>query len=339
MFFKKVFNKALTFFVCISYILRMRYLRVKNKTQRYYIKKIILIIIFIFISSNELFSLASISVATRELKAMDKIAKQQVEIEKAKEQLQKNRELIDAVRGNMLDKVKKLKQEFLEKQEGILDKEIVVADVNSADPRIEDEDGFKQNPENPALYYACLYGYVEIVKELLEWPEIKVDLKNIYGKTPLMAAVLKERDILDETGKLYDSDQVDSIYIEIIELLLTKANVNEKDKTGKTALHIASFECFPDVAALLLKNGANIEEVDQNENTVLHAAIACKYSIDQFSELGLINLNKIVTMFLEKGVDPMQKDRHGIDVLTLCKNLEMIEIKELIENYLEENSA
>lgn len=60
----------------------------------------------------------------------------------------------------------------------------------------------------------------------------------------------------------------------IKELLQGGANINEKDIAGMTPLHIASKRGSTDIVKILLQNGANIDEKDNDGGTALHWAFS-----------------------------------------------------------------
>ncbi len=62
---------------------------------------------------------------------------------------------------------------------------------------------------------------------------------------------------------------------EIVKVLLEhpKVHVDDKDNSGKTALHLACSEGHSKVCQLLLKFGADIEAVTADKMTPLHNAI------------------------------------------------------------------
>jgi len=86
-------------------------------------------------------------------------------------------------------------------------------------------------------------GNTELAK-LLIVHNVDFNIKNAYGKTPLMIASMKG-------------------YIEIVELLLKNkadssgVDVNAVDSNGKSALAYAQENCKGFIAELLVKHGAN----------------------------------------------------------------------------------
>jgi len=57
------------------------------------------------------------------------------------------------------------------------------------------------------------------------------------------------------------------------DLIKRGANVNIKDKDGKTPLHIAVENNYEDIVKVLIQNNADVNIKDNNGNTPLHIAI------------------------------------------------------------------
>ncbi|MEM7184992.1 MAG: ankyrin repeat domain-containing protein, partial [Spirochaetota bacterium] len=92
---------------------------------------------------------------------------------------------------------------------------------------------------------------------------------------------------------------------EIISYLFKErgANVNVRDKLGRTPLHYAvDSENMKIISYLLEKQKANVNVKDREGNSPLHAAVSQG------------NL-KIVTYLLSKGADPNEKDSNGNNLL------------------------
>ncbi|KAK6501366.1 hypothetical protein TWF481_009208 [Arthrobotrys musiformis] len=75
----------------------------------------------------------------------------------------------------------------------------------------------------------------------------------------ILSKDLKDTD-LETEQKLMRASQHG--YLEIARLLIKRANVNAKDEGGKTALHYAAENGYVNVVQLLIEHGANIEEQD-----------------------------------------------------------------------------
>ncbi|KAL9119276.1 MAG: hypothetical protein Q9187_004168 [Circinaria calcarea] len=117
---------------------------------------------------------------------------------------------------------------------------------------VDIEDEYSRTP----LHLATAEASVEIVELLLAWKP-RVDVKEkIYEHTPLhLAASIGSMDIT--------------------RLALERAaDVNAKDKNGRTALHLAAKNGLVSVSKLLLDHGAEIESKDRHGQTPLHLAAA-----------------------------------------------------------------
>ncbi|AZN41585.1 ankyrin repeat domain-containing protein [Paenibacillus albus] len=118
--------------------------------------------------------------------------------------------------------------------------------------------GIHTEDRNP-INYASANGLLEVVKVLLEYkPNMK--LLNIYGGTPLIPAC--------EQG-----------YYEVAKILLEKTDVavNHINELGYTALYEVTFhpnrgETYTDITNLLIKHGADINIKDKNGKTPLEIA-------------------------------------------------------------------
>lgn len=59
-------------------------------------------------------------------------------------------------------------------------------------------------------------------------------------------------------------------HFEIVKLLVeNKANINNKDKDGKSAIILASEKGYLDILKYLVKNGANVNDKSNCKDTVL----------------------------------------------------------------------
>jgi hypothetical protein len=104
------------------------------------------------------------------------------------------------------------------------------------------------------LHHCAENGLTTSVKRLLSIRNINVNVKDVYGITPLHWAV--------ETG-----------HIEIARLLLQSgAEVNAKGNGGSTPLHSAETYGDVDILHLLVENGADLESQDNAGMRALHFA-------------------------------------------------------------------
>lgn len=104
------------------------------------------------------------------------------------------------------------------------------------------------------------------------------DLDNFIERHPYEMAIRYDSGLTPLLMVVRDShiDYV-STFVEKI-LALPRMNVNEKDKKGRTALHIASWRGLDNVAKSLLAAGAKIDACDNDNATALHLAVMQKHS-------------------------------------------------------------
>jgi len=113
-----------------------------------------------------------------------------------------------------------------------------------------------------ALNLACLDGNAESVRQLLELPDIDVNIANANGTTPL-------HQVCQQPDRL-----------ELVRLLIgsNKADINAVTATGQTPLHEASSKGSVDKVQELLKRcDIDVNAADNEGNTALHFAIGQGY--------------------------------------------------------------
>ena len=134
------------------------------------------------------------------------------------------------------------------------------------DVNLQDKDGWT------AIMRASRWGYTEIVKLLLERPEIEINLQTSSGSTALMMASY-------------------SGHIEIVQLLLERPenDINLQTKRGETALIWASYYGYTEVVKLLLER----PEIDVNlQDKDGSTALTCILKSDKTmrEKIGVIEL-------------------------------------------------
>ena len=110
-------------------------------------------------------------------------------------------------------------------------------------------------------------GNVEIVKELLELPNILLDCPDTQGRTPLHAAAWGKYG-----GRiLRKSSDIGEDSPELVDLLLTKGlDPNAPDENGMSPLSIACGTGATGCIQLLIDGGADINQTDKDGVTPLH---------------------------------------------------------------------
>jgi hypothetical protein len=105
------------------------------------------------------------------------------------------------------------------------------------------------------LHHCAMNGLTSSVKRLLSFRNINVNVKDVYGMTPLHEAAING-------------------HVEIVRLLLQNgADVNSKSNIGMTTLHFAAINGHVDILHLLVENGADLEAQNNDGWRALHYAV------------------------------------------------------------------
>lgn len=106
-------------------------------------------------------------------------------------------------------------------------------------------------------------------------------------------------------------------------LLKNGADIEAKDKFGRTALVYAATSGLTGMVDLLLNNGAAVDAIDENGETALMLAAA-------------VGHKEMVEFLLEKGADLNKKNNDGKTILTILSQLsKKSEITKLLEQWPE----
>jgi ankyrin repeat protein len=119
--------------------------------------------------------------------------------------------------------------------------------------RANPNDRGKSNGWTP-LHAAALYEHVEVSRLLLQY-KADVYAHDDIGRTPLRVAV-----------------QYEHVNVLVARLLLEHGDVNARDNSRDTSLHLASDRGHLDVARLLVEHGANIDAEDDKCRTAFQVA-------------------------------------------------------------------
>jgi ankyrin repeat protein len=157
------------------------------------------------------------------------------------------------------------------------------------------------------LYIPIKYGYIEIIKKLLEYDKDNIGIFLLNGK---------------------DSQSLFPIHYAIkfknypiYELLLETSKVTIIDSGGNTLLHLTTLSKKVNyLKALLLKN-ININSINRNNESALH--IACTYDLNNFIEILLerkidINIQEMCYGFTAIFIALLNNNTDG--VLLMMKN-------------------
>jgi len=132
---------------------------------------------------------------------------------------------------------------------------------------------------------------------------------GLFSKTPEIIKVIKAND-LEQFKVLYQS-QDDPMYkgqpllvhacesVDITKFLLSQdVDVNHVGKDGWTAIHVASFNDYPNVVKLLISAGADINAQSSLGETPLHVA-----AVEDCAE--------VIQILIDNGADPHIENMYG----------------------------
>jgi ankyrin repeat protein len=179
--------------------------------------------------------------------------------------------------------------------------EIVKALLNNPEIQVNNTNKNK----NTALIFAAQKGYTEIVEELLKHPEIQVNNTNIDGDTALMWAA--------QTG-----------YTEIVRLLLNFPGINVNRENNKTdnALIFAANKGYTEIVRLLLAH----PEININHRT--------KYGGTAIMWAAINGNTKMVRLLLARPeIQVNHAERRGMTSLMWAANKGYIEIVKLLLDF------
>ena len=121
---------------------------------------------------------------------------------------------------------------------------------------------YQGDAEYTSLHLACKYGYLDILKILLNNKEINLNLQNTFDMTPLILAA-------------------SNCKIEIVDYLIKdkRLNLNETDYDGENILQLSFYFFDYDIIIKLIQdNRLNINHQNYYGDTLLHIICSYKYS-------------------------------------------------------------
>ena len=181
--------------------------------------------------------------------------------------------------------------------------------------------GLKEHGWQP-LHFAAEMGDKKIVEFLISMGEDINARNDDCNQTPLHRALLYQNvngtllykntetaallissgadvNARDKGGKTPLHYASDRGYEKIVSLLIAKgADINARDDVNETPLHIAADRGYFKIVKILVTNGADVNLQDTNGHTPLHIAIQSGYK-------------KTVKFLLENGADATIKDNYG----------------------------
>jgi len=149
----------------------------------------------------------------------------------------------------------------------------------------------KYKNDNTLLHFACEYGNVEMVNNILLYKGIDISKKNVLKNTPLHIAC--------EKGHF---ECVDSL----LEHIQNESEINCVNKNNETPLYLAvKYDHFDVVSSMLENDFINVNEMDYypKKKSILH--IACENCNDEIVKLLLSEDDIDVNMINIKGRTPL----------------------------------
>ena len=181
-----------------------------------------------------------------------------------------------------------------------------------------DVNGKNENGWTP-LHWAADRGRKEIA-ELLIASDAEVNAKANDGKTPLDMANGATADLLrthgGHSGSIHGAARGGDIEA-VKDFLASGADMNAKDKNGRSALHWAASGGHEVVVYLLISEGADVNAKSENRLTPLH------YAADY-------GHREIIELLLAKGADVNAKDENRLTPLHYAAYGDHKEIVELL---------
>ena len=164
--------------------------------------------------------------------------------------------------------------------------------------------GFDPNTVDPTgsagLLLAIRGSSFKVAGRLLNWPGVKVEVRNAADESPLMLAALK--------GELV-----------LCQVLIKKgADVN---KPGWAPLHYPATNGHTDIMNLLLEENAYIDAASPNGTTPLMMAA-------QYSDVSSVKL------LLEAGADPLLRNALGLSAMDFANRASRVESANIISAFV-----
>ncbi|XP_071124004.1 uncharacterized protein [Mytilus edulis] len=207
--------------------------------------------------------------------------------------------------------------------------------LNSKKDFVKINKKYMKRENKSVLHIACLKGYIEIVKILLDH-RATVDIPDAGELTPLHLACSNGQyktaelllnsganvNALDKLGRTPVYHACTGDYKDIVKLLIKrKANINKSTLNGSTPLHAACEHEIVDIVNILLNNGAKVDVQDREVGTPLH--LACRKGNGRIVQL-LIDNRASINLKTKK--DKMRPFHEA------CQNGHLNVIEILLEN-------
>ena len=169
------------------------------------------------------------------------------------------------------------------------------------------------HPERPTavpLYYAVLCGFRGLIEHLIATYPRDIDTRGGYYESPLLAAFIKE--------------DVDTALL----LLCQGADVNARDKGGRSPLHRASRGVRTDIVQILLEHNADVNQDSMERITNIGSSYTEGWTpLHMASQEGRI---KIAELLIQHGADVCCSRNEGWTPLLLASQYGHVKMAELL---------
>ncbi|OHS96711.1 hypothetical protein TRFO_37124 [Tritrichomonas foetus] len=194
-----------------------------------------------------------------------------------------------------------------------------------ADPNLIMQQRRKLPTERLGVYWspfhiACECGNIELVKFLVD-NRADINLPNSHGVSPLHIVSQHPMPelitfLLDNGANpnAKDKDRETPLVLAArarlsvnVELLITEANIDEKNIHDDTPLHVASSLGFSEIVDILIRNNAKVDIPNKDGNTPLHLAVISKHKecvsflLDAHADVFVLNNKRQSSFVLSSG--------------------------------------
>jgi ankyrin repeat protein/serine/threonine protein kinase len=175
------------------------------------------------------------------------------------------------------------------------------------------EENARNGKSTTLLHIAAKMGFKELAQQLIK-DGANVAIGDVRKRTPLHYAATKE----------------------VAALLVL--NINARDESGDTSLHLAVHDNRPEIVSFLIANGAKLNVENIEGNTPLHLAIQYNHLHPDFTH----NRLEIVSFLIDNGAKVNVKNNNGqtpLHIAVFNKRFPTLDNTQNIEGLLLENGA
>ncbi|XP_071109961.1 ankyrin repeat domain-containing protein 50-like [Haliotis cracherodii] len=221
--------------------------------------------------------------------------------------------------------------------------------VKGADVSLVDNDG------NTVLHVAFIGGHAEMVKYVLSQVSVEINGRGQYGRTPLMMSAVKGNwkafEVLVNKGcdlSPVDNGGYNILHVaclggscEVVKYIVSRKiiDINSRGQYGRTPVMIAAEKGHREVLDLLMKEGGDLTQLDDDGENILHVACMLDHveMVKYVMSLHIVDINSrgsfgrtplmtaasgghrdLFEKLVENGADMSLKDEDGEDILHIA---------------------